>query len=242
MLKLEKIVLLRREDGAQLGISTNAGGSGSLMFPKYNSELSLTVEEDRNALIFDVGTQAVGTVDVIGFPQTTHETTSFDKYLSGKVIDAADFPAGYEQDLLSAVYFDYSYDLAQQSPNSDANTKGRLTLEKIRIRGQGNEAILPGYEFSYYNLGNFSKQWVDDWGTYVSFGCRSSEPRLQDLWAKGKAHNWSLKSIVSPEGGEVEFEYESDTYSREAVFGDNQGQVKIPVEVFSQGYGNGSVE
>lgn len=110
------------------------------------------------------------------------------------------------------------------SDNSAAN--GRLTLYGIEVKGKNADPILPPYEFDYHYADNgvwpFDSQ--DSWGFYT--GCQ--EERVNDISCK-KEHvkHWNLKSITGPYGSELEIDYESDSYSREAAINYSGNQSEI---------------
>ena len=134
-------------------------------------------------------------------------------------------PATPYADALQVVRFGYtdpagnSYTLAKDSPNSDAFSKGRLSLHKLLLHGQGDQAYAPSYEFEYSDHGNYRHTATDDWGYYAWEGYQDVLPAFRDVCPKAHADNWSLSRVHLPQGGWIEFDYESDSYRREAVFG-----------------------
>lgn len=107
-----------------------------------------------------------------------------------------------ENQALKVIDFDYdiNYPLASGTFNSDAISKGRLTLNSVIFKGKKGVQMIPPYNFSYsqpnviYNYSN-----MDDWGYY------KNNPSL-----------WSLNSIKNPTGGKINIEYESDDFYRTA--------------------------
>ncbi len=94
---------------------------------------------------------------------------------------------------------------------------GKLTLSKVNFGGLRGNKIMPPYIFDYYRL---EKDWydyarADSWGFDAGFETGyhtgSKTPKYDEL-NKFQAHNWSLKSIKTPLGGEIEVSYESDSY------------------------------
>ncbi|MGS2765198.1 hypothetical protein [Sinomicrobium sp. M5D2P9] len=105
-----------------------------------------------------------------------------------------------KNDAIKVITFYQDYSLAGDSPNSEASTKGRLTLRGVGFKGKREEQIIPSYKFDYYNSGNFNPDGKDSWGF------NASNPA-----------NWSLKEITTPVGGKIRVEYESDDYNMEVA-------------------------
>ncbi|MDN4167084.1 hypothetical protein QWY31_16355 [Cytophagales bacterium LB-30] len=113
---------------------------------------------------------------------------------------------------LNGVDFTHDYTLAQQTPNSSASNKGRLTLASINFRGNGFRSYMPSYRFAYNFNPQYGEYKYDNWGLYNSQG--TSAENSHDVSTNpidGSA--WSLTSIISPTGGEIAIEYERDNYT-----------------------------
>lgn len=97
--------------------------------------------------------------------------------------------------------YDESYPLVNNSPNSDAVNKGKLTLSSVNFGGKKGVALLPSYKFDY------SKP-------FISFDTED-----EDAWGYNKYHSdaWSLNEIVTPIGAKIKIDYESDDFYREAI-------------------------
>jgi YD repeat-containing protein len=138
-----------------------------------------------------------------------------------------------ENPALSTVYFKYNYNLMPGYPDNEDHEDnfGRLTLEKIYFLGEdpnlnidaGNFNIdaycennqdncLPPYEFEY----GFNPEWgikkFDRWGYYYENGVTLSH-NSNGFPVGLRPDAWSLTRINLPEGGFVEWEYESDRYN-----------------------------
>jgi len=107
--------------------------------------------------------------------------------------------------------FEYDYSLAPNTPNSTADTKGRLTLNSVNVEVLDGEVAhsLPPYRFGYQNpnIPYLTHEDHDYWGY------REAEyPRKPSTGV-----NWNLSSITSPTGGEVTMEYERDAVNASVV-------------------------
>ncbi len=95
------------------------------------------------------------------------------------------------------IEFQYSYELAKGSNNSNASSKGRLTLDALKVLGKNGTQALPPYKFDYIGK---DISYVDDsenqWGYSVS-----------------NQAIWSLNEIQTPTGAKLNIEYEPDTFS-----------------------------
>jgi len=116
---------------------------------------------------------------------------------------------------LKKIQLDFSYNLCQNtSPGySTAATKGKLTLERVSVRGRNNQKIVPDYVFSYGSNPYYNKDYWDAWGFYNGTNSRIPQGNYADAW--------SLTKVTTPLGHEIEVSYERDEYS--TVWG-NQAQ------------------
>lgn len=116
------------------------------------------------------------------------------------------------QNCMKRVIFSYTYDLAPNTLNSTASGGGKLTLAKVSILGRNSLKIVPDYLFEYGNNPAYNKDHWDAWGMYnpaaTSMGGTHGVSQTD---AHGSA--WSLTKITTPLGGEININYERDTYS-----------------------------
>jgi hypothetical protein len=106
------------------------------------------------------------------------------------------------------VKFDYTYDLAPATTNSEAPNGGRLTLKGVTIYAGPEDASLslPPYVFSYQQQSApyLGPDKADPWGY------RKEDPDgPQDISDQGV--NWNLSKINLPSGGSMEIEYGRDS-------------------------------
>lgn len=163
--------------------------------------------------------------------------TTWDQDIQGKLIDSA--PKSMLQltdiyllekstnKLVKQVHFNYTYELAQGAPNSDAGAgmnpysgkaygaKGKLTLVSVQSFGQGGmddpESKTPPYIFSYANNPTYGNKYsYDRWGFHKSDG---GPWRHRDVNASDQSA-WCLTKIIVPTGGSIQIQYEPKDYAR----------------------------
>ena len=119
------------------------------------------------------------------------------------------------------VHFKYDSMLAQNTPNSNAYGKGRLTLRKVKIVDfdiyGGFQTGVKEYSFEYwyenFKYKNEPTAFVDRWGIYTEGLTWRSRYATQDTTKRNKYVSiWKLKRITDPYGLVMEVEYESDRY------------------------------
>ena len=134
---------------------------------------------------------------------------------------------------LKNINFEYNYELALGSDNSDSNHNGtpgefidplfngpgdgRLTLKKIFFNGYDYSMSInpilsiPPYSFNYNTLAlhTFKDNW-DNWGYYCSRASLEDHRRLNTI---NEAQTWSLTEIETPQGSNINITYEDKHYS-----------------------------
>ncbi|EZH71782.1 hypothetical protein ATO12_05240 [Aquimarina atlantica] len=120
-----------------------------------------------------------------------------------KVLDIKDVAGlNLEEKASQVIDFNYDYSLAQQSSNSEASTKGRLSLKEVNFKGKKGKSLIPPYRFFYNESAiSYDKNNQDEWGYHNSY------PQA-----------WSLNSIVTPTGGIIKINQDSDSYYSEAAY------------------------
>lgn len=137
---------------------------------------------------------------------------------------------GTEVEPIKVAYFEYNYNLAIGSPNSEAATKGRLTLKKLYFTYRDSHmGRYTPYVFNYnetlapFKIAQYTMKNYDIWGNYKpgsnSNGLNdplsvSEFPYVEQNKEKADENIqlWNLKSIGLPSGGVLEIEQESDDY------------------------------
>ncbi len=137
--------------------------------------------------------------------------------------DYAVYQSELESKALKIIKFDHDYSLSKGCLNSNATTKGKLTLNSISEYGRNDVLTSPPYVFSYYNDYDYDdgidplaynpdylieEMNSDEWGNF-SKTANSFE-----------GDNWSLKSILTPLGSEISVIYEEDSYYNEYALGE----------------------
>lgn len=110
------------------------------------------------------------------------------------------------QNAVKIIKLNQDYSLAKNSPHSDDITKGRLTLNSVKVLGRGGLDYLPPTVFDYFNR------------EVAYANCLSSSCSAKNPWGYNSTipQAWSMKSITMPTGAKIEFELEKDTYWTEA--------------------------
>ncbi|MEM7514223.1 MAG: hypothetical protein AAF388_25080, partial [Bacteroidota bacterium] len=150
----------------------------------------------------------------------------FSLYFNDQVLDVNDVAAWetanggvlLESNALQVIEFDQDYLLSPGMPNSDAITGGKLSLNTLTFKGKKGDALVPPYQFNYgapiENM-TYSNQ-PDPWGFY---GPENDYEQKLDI------DTWSLKEIISPNGGKTLINYESDAYHIETALGSNKANI-----------------
>lgn len=212
LLKLEDILIFRKED---LSIDASSIPSN---FPSASSTGEFALTQDTLDWYI-----AGATAPCCGGRLSTTSYTNIEANLGQNVIDQSDVPINASEHLLSKVQLSYDYSLAQNTPNSDATDgttgSGRLTLNKVKVFGTHEADVIPTYQFSYQNHGDYDPSAMDDWGFYTAPGTQDENWYLRDLVAKPNIDNWHLKEVLLPEGGKLAITQEAREYDKEALFG-----------------------
>ena len=120
---------------------------------------------------------------------------------------------------IKTIDFQYSYELCHSTPSSDDPNQGKLTLKSLNFSGLGGATGLPGYSFEYaygdldgdYNPDYDLDHW-DNWGQYRQPSTEDNHLTNQDSAVAATKAAWTLTKILTPTGGSIEIEYESDDY------------------------------
>ena len=128
---------------------------------------------------------------------------------------------------LQVVKFEYDYSLCKNAPGSkhtyapniDLSKSGKLTLKKIRIYSANSEEMgLSAYDFTYSAENpEFNYADIDAWGNYKENATAKPNhifpyAEQDETTANDNSQAWKLTSIKTPQGGQVDVEYEADRY------------------------------
>ena len=202
VLKLNKIILLKNEFVA-VDKSFNANTNISVAYMAKGIGYSNVYYQSVNPEVAYEAPSNYLTVSPIVLKESQQQ-------LSGNILDIEDIEGlNLEQNATQVISFQHNYELAKNSPNSEAVTGGKLTLKKVSFKGKGGVQVSPPYTFGYYwPTVAYNKEYKDDWGY------RSIKPEV-----------WSLKEITTPTGGKIKIEYEPDSYYAEAAYDVNDHPV-----------------
>ena len=143
--------------------------------------------------------------------------------------------SGINPEPLKSILFEYDYSLCQESPNSTASTKGKLTLKKLyMLNGKSVKGRLSPYVFKYGYNPDYNPMSRNRWSSYQPANisnphndipnCQNITSDLstidfpwipqinrnsQDLYASA----WNLSELTLPSGGKYIINYESDDYA-----------------------------
>jgi hypothetical protein len=188
-LRLSKILLLKNENA---DLIKNKGFHSPSTF---KGQIKF-VDFYHEVYLFNLGIYKDQTV--IGRNQTW-----YGEYYNN-IYDTQDIAGqGLEQKAIKTIVFDYdtgNNSLAKNAPNLQDSNKGRLTLNSVQLMGRNNTKIIPPYKFGYINTANYDATKEDNWGYY-----------------KDNPSMWSLNKITTPLGSEININYESDDFDKEAV-------------------------
>ncbi|MDJ1501169.1 hypothetical protein [Xanthocytophaga agilis] len=208
-LKLDEVIVLTNEDYKKLS-TANGIGSG---VPAFNENTA------NNTTSSDASLKSGDTfLNVLDINDVNADSRIRD-YIS--------------QNALKRVVFNYSYRLCRKTINSfvsavtppgiqlddqanmgvNSNDRGgKLTLESVSMYGPNSFKLMPDFTFQYGDNPEYSRNKWDQWGFYNSAGTTSVNSHKASS-IDADAASWSLKKIITPLGGTIEFDYERDTYS-----------------------------
>ncbi|UPT68659.1 MAG: hypothetical protein M0D57_08570 [Sphingobacteriales bacterium JAD_PAG50586_3] len=143
------------------------------------------------------------------------------------------------------MHFKYDYSLCKNSPNSEADTHGKLTLKEVWFTyGKNDKGRLSPYVFDYkddeplYNP-NYNSKETDRWGNYKKHVLNTPEnedfpytdQNLNTEQREQQAGVWSLHSIKLPSGGVINVTYDKDDY---AYVQDKPAMSMMPIKGLSK--------
>ena len=141
-------------------------------------------------------------------------------HMIDNIIDVNDV-VNFDYDQASKVIqFNHSYDLAKETPSSgfpsnahsSNSVAGRLTLESVKTYGRNMLDYMPPYVFDYINRDATHQE------NHIDFNTKEYIRAEKDNWGfrQNNIEAWSLKSITTPQGAEIEVTYEEDDFYVEA--------------------------
>lgn len=121
---------------------------------------------------------------------------------------------------IKEVHFRYDYSLCPGTPNSAANSGGKLTLRRVFFTyGASRMGVTSPYVFNYSDVNpSYSSVSQDRWGNYQAeqqglqnddFPYTAQEEGVADAHAEA----WKLDEVLLPSGGRISIVYEADDYA-----------------------------
>jgi YD repeat-containing protein len=235
-LKLNRIILVDKKSGLQLGNITAEGKvpiasqetgcsvhvHNCLPYGKYYDVVGKEYNMDGSCMAWNLKNKFDNPLD-----------QGFTMYYPDNVLDVNDISTADESDLniksLQTIDFNYDYSLCVDP----LKNTGKLALKSLYINGKGGAKVLPPYVFSYDYNPPYNVEAKDSWGFYDPDAINHTMDYNSDLHKKVNSAAWSLTAIKNPLGAILGISYESDSYSKEAVFDGvrNKYTLKNPVLV-----------
>lgn len=165
------------------------------------------------------------------------QTTGTDLGESSRKLNNIKLYVNKNNELVKTVHFKYDYELSVNTYNSSAANKGKLTLQNIWYStGNRHGGILNRYSFGYelgdpgdagdpndFGDNEYNPYKIDRWGNYASTMTEENyhhapytnqDNSITDTQRRNKdASLWNLNYIKLPSGGEINIDYEADSYS-----------------------------
>jgi len=124
---------------------------------------------------------------------------------------------------IKTVYFEYSYELCEGTPNSNAVNKGKLTLKSVSFSYGSNLSKVGKYAFEY-GTGtainpDYERLANDRWGNFKYPSTIDVEPEPPEFPyvnqnpATSPAGAWCMSKVYLPSGGNISVNYEQDDYA-----------------------------
>jgi hypothetical protein len=173
-----------------------------VQLPLKLDEIALLSKENYNKLIKPTNQGGYGVTDFSNKINVVLQGSSFST-------DARTF---INNNCDKRVVFSYDYALCKNTLNSTASGGGKLTLNRVSVRGRNDLKIVPDYKFEYAFNPDYDKNKFDTWGMYNSAGTTSfssHNPSQNQMDATA----WALTKVITPLGAELEVNYERDDYS-----------------------------
>jgi hypothetical protein len=205
-LKLKKIMILKNQELENLNLK-NLGTSLTDKKTGYLSIINGYSNFSTSSTSFTCNRRGeVPSIELLGLENTilfdskkkstSFKVNKFESHFSENVIDVKDLDnLDFEEKSVQEILLVNDYSLVQNSPNSEANSKGRSTLKEVHFKGKGGIQVVPPYKFFYNNDYSYDKSYENDWGYRNHF-----------------PETWSLNKIVTPIGTNIDITYEKDEF------------------------------
>jgi hypothetical protein len=212
-LKLEKIILVKNEDMTGINMLTTQSLPIDQGLSTSGQYLNVIDIGDYNYLKNQIDSKSLKSIEftydyslckqLLNNLKTSLSTPQFISYNST-----------YEPDL------GYTSSASTLSSfNTSDVSSGKLTLSKINFLEKGNANVFPSYLFDYDKNNsnknpNYNADAQDFWGYYKSDFHSYLRGHYTTDSSRQHTDAWSLKKIITPLGGELSVQYESDNYKQ----------------------------
>ncbi len=257
-LKLERIILMRNEDGILLENQTsnltpqsfnskfNNNGTNlnsCMSIGKYNSNKVVIDQKSLRSVVF----------------KTDYSLCR--KYYNNITNDFVyanfTFPTGYFYGTNNTAYHTLNhgsgfllalYDRQSSRYSGPTNTSlsGKLTLNEIEVLEDGAIKVFPSFKFNY-NANNssdnpdYDPDKVDLWGYYKSDYTGQNCSNYTTASSAPYTDAWCLREIDLPTGSKIKIDYESDEYEREGFLNDPYLDYQMGLSPFNAALNDPSV-
>ena len=204
-LKLDYVCVIENSDCQKL-FSLGGGGLGLTMVNQASDNQKLKNNDSYDKVLdnYDISSNS--------------SANNINSFLTANQLQRIKF--NYDYALCNKTYNSFDFDASGNPPVNDALTapantsvfSGKLTLRSVEFLGKSNFKAMPSYAFSYGNEldpdqnPDYHPFKSDGYGIYKSGGTQTRKN------CESKGNQWSLSKIITPLGGEINVEYERDTY------------------------------
>jgi hypothetical protein len=236
-LKLDRIILMRNEDGYLLdnqvssltpqSFNSKLSNNGTLInncinINKYNANKILIDQKSLKSIVFKTDYSLCKKYYSNINNDFVYANLSFpSSYFSGG------YPNAYNIINKGSGFFLALYDKqpSRYSGPTSTSSSGKLTLNEIEVLEDGAVKVFPSYKFDY-NASNsldnpdFDPEKVDLFGYYKSDYSGQNSSNYTTSTSSLYTDAWTLRQINLPTGSKIKIEYESDEYEREGYLND----------------------
>ena len=163
------------------------------------NHITLTSKSDR----YNINSQYLGETNKL-----LHDRKWRSGYFKSNVLLSKNYSTfDYKDKIIKSIVFNYSRELARRN---DQNL-GKLSLKSVQFLGKREEIMTPRYQFDYFGSGSvYTHDDFDLWGYYLN------DPK-----------RYTLKSITTPIGTEININYERDDFETILFEGDKMSHSQM---------------
>lgn len=189
-LKLDKIIIVNNKDFSPIRLFHNS----TTLANQVTGSMTLLTTRDYHKVSLNPFPESS-----YWRPHNTDHSKNFYSQYQNNVLDVNDVALEeLQKNALKTIELIYNENTPIGSAdNSNYTNKGQLTLSGVKVLSNSGFRVMPPYKFNYHTAGKiYEDAWGFDWQNPVKN---------------------SLKEIITPLGGKIEIEYESDRYTSQAV-------------------------